>query len=122
MTTIASRPHVIEIEPQVRTLGNWNLVVCMEMALASVVAVTNLAQHAIGRRLAKAGLAVQSDDVGFPGAVNALPPIAFEAANSQAAVVSIVSALGRRAASYVVFTLSLLSVQLAWSAACQFGT
>jgi len=122
VAAIASRAHVIEIEPQVWTLGNRNLVVCMKMAVTAVEAVAKLGQHSIGRRVTEASLPERFDDIRLPGAVNAAPTVALKTKYAQPAMVSIVSALGGRTASYVVFTLTLAAVGLAGSAGSQFGT
>ena len=122
MASVASRPHVVEIEPQVRSLGNRNLVVRMEVALTAVKAVAKLREHSIGRRGAKAGFSEHFDNGRLPRAVDAPPTIALEAKDPQPKVISIVPALGSCTASYVVFTLSLAAVRLARTAGSQFGT
>ena len=118
MTAIASRAHIVEFESQVRAFSNRDLVVRVKMALIAVEAVAKLGQHSIRGRGAEAGLSKHFDNLGLTGAVHTLPAIALEAENAQPKVISIVSALGGRAASYVVFTLSLAAVSLARSAGC----
>jgi hypothetical protein len=122
MATIASGTHIVEIQPQVWTRGNRNLVVCVKVTVAAIEAVAKLGQHAIGRRGTKAGLPKYFDNLGLPGTVSTSPSVALEAKHAQPAMVSIVAAVGGRTASYVVFTLSLAAVRLARSAGSQFGT
>ena len=122
MAPIASRAHVIEFEPQIGPLRNWNLVVCVKVALTAVEAVAKLGQDSVGRRVTKTSLSKHFDNRRLPVAVYALPAIALEAEDSQPAMVSIVSTFGGRTASDVVFTLSLSAMGLTGSAAGQFGT
>jgi len=122
MARIASRAHIVECEPQVRPLGNRDLVVCVKVTVTAVEAVAKLGQHSIGRRITKTNLSEHFDNLRLPVAVYALPTVALEAEDSQPAVVSIISALGGRTATLVVFTLSLPAVGLAGTANGQFGT
>ena len=116
MASVASRAHVIEFEPQVQPLGNRNLVICVKVTVTAVEAVAKVGQDSVGRRVTKTSLSEHFDNLRLPVAVYALPTVALEAEDPQPKVISIVSALGSRTTTLVVFTLSLAAVSLAGSA------
>jgi hypothetical protein len=121
MASVASRAHVIEFEPQVRSLGNRNLVVRVKVAVTAAEAVAKLCQHSIRWRLTEAGLSKHFDDIRLPVAVYALPAVALEAEDPQPAMGSIVSTLGGRTTMLVVFTLPRSAMFFARSAVCEGG-
>ena len=118
MAIIASRAHIIEFESQVWPLSNRNFVVCVKVALTAAKAVAKLGQYSISWRVTETGLSEHFDNLRLPVAVYALPPVSLETKNTQPTMFSIVSALGGRTATLVVFALSLPAVRLARSAGC----
>jgi hypothetical protein len=79
VTAIASRPHIIQIESEVRPLSNRNLMVGVEVAFATIVSVAKLVEHSVHGRIAKLEPAEVSDNLRLPSAIHTPPTIALEA-------------------------------------------
>ena len=105
MTAIASRPHVVEIEAQVRLLRDWNLMVGVQVAFTAVMSVAQLGEHTICGWVAETVPAEVSDDIRLPTAIDAAPGVALEAEDAEAAMVRIVSAITAGATAFVMRTL-----------------
>jgi hypothetical protein len=112
MATIASRPQVIEIEPQVRPLLDRYLMVGMMMALAARECPSQLFHDLIGWRHLQPRLAEDPQNFRFPSAINTPPGVTLEAQYPQSAVMRVVPAFGSRTAAHVLFTLPGPTVSL----------
>jgi hypothetical protein len=115
MTTITSRPQVVQIETQVGPLLDGHLMVRMKVAFAAVVSVAKLVEHLICGWVTEVSLPKHPDDVRLPAAIDTAPAVAFEAEDPQPAMTRIVSALCAGTATFVMFTLSRAPVLLAGS-------
>jgi hypothetical protein len=78
MAFVASCFQVIEIEPQVRSLLDWNLVVGMKVPVTSSECFAQFFQHLLLGRKPETDLSPDSDWLWLPAAVNALPIIPKE--------------------------------------------
>ena len=79
MASVASRPHVVEVEPQIRPLLNGHLMVGVQVALAAIVSVAKFGEHPSDRRIAKVVEPAVSDDIRLPMTILTTPAIALEA-------------------------------------------
>ena len=116
MTAIASRPQIVEIEPQVRPLSNGNLMVGVQVAVAPTECSTQFIQHLLRRWNSESDLAEYSDNLRLPTAIHAPPAVALETENPQSAVVRIVSTVTAGATTFVMFTLPDAAVLFARTA------
>ncbi|MCX6625490.1 MAG: hypothetical protein NTY38_31395 [Acidobacteria bacterium] len=116
MTAIASRPQVVEIEPQVRPLLNGYLMVGVEVAFTPIVSVAKLGENTSCGWVTETVPAEVSHDSRLPTAIHASPAVTPEAEDPQSAMVRIVSAVTAGAAAFVVFTLARAAVLFAGSA------
>ncbi len=105
MAAIASRPQVVEIESQVRLLLDGYLMISMQVAVAATECSTQFIQYLLRRWNSESGIPEHSDDLRLPATIHTPPAVALEADDPEPAVVCVVSALGARAAAFVVFTL-----------------
>ena len=79
MTAVASRPQVVEIEPQIRPLVDRNLVVGMEVTLTASECTSQFIQHLLRWRRPESNLAEESDYFRLPAAIHAPPGIPLKA-------------------------------------------
>jgi hypothetical protein len=122
VTAVASRLEVVEIEPQVRTLLDRDLVVGMEVPVTASECTPQFIQYMLRWWKPQSDLAEESDDLRLPSAIHAPPAIALEAQNPQPAMAGVVAALDARAAAFVVFPLSGAAVGFAGTAGSECGT
>jgi hypothetical protein len=122
MAGITSRFKIIEIEPQVRPLGNRNPVVRMQVTFAPLMPVAKLGEHSIHGRVAKIEPAEVSDDGRFKTAIGAPPAVALKAENPEPAVVQVIAARRWCPTPRVMFTLSSATVLFTRTAGSEFGT
>lgn len=101
MTAVASGAQVTEIKPQIRTPLDRNFMVGMEVSLTTRECLAQFFQHMLRARKPQSNLAEQPDELRLPPAIYAAPAVAFEAADTQPAVVHIVAALGATSASLI---------------------
>jgi hypothetical protein len=87
VTPIASRPEVVEIEPQIRPLLDGHLMIRMQVPLAAVVPVAKLRKHLVRRRRTQAPAPELLHDLRLPSAIDAPPAVPDEAQNPQASVI-----------------------------------
>ena len=81
MTAITPRPHVVEIEAQVRLLSNGYLVVRVQVAFTPVVSVAKLGEHSSCGWVPETVLAEVCDDVRLPTTIHTPPTITLETEN-----------------------------------------
>ena len=101
VTAIASRPEVVEIEPQIRPLPDGHLMIRMQVPLAAIVSVAKLRKHQVRGRRTQAPAPELLHDLRLPSAIDAPPAVPDEAQNPQPAVIRIVSPLGARSAECI---------------------
>jgi hypothetical protein len=121
VAAIASGPHVVECKSQVWPLGNGNLVVSVEVAVAASERSTEFVKHLLRRWDAESGLPEHSDNIRLPPTIHAAPVVALEAENPEAAVIRIVTTLSAGATAFVLFTLPRPAVGRTGSAGGKFG-
>jgi hypothetical protein len=122
MAAVAARSQIIEIEPQVRPHFDWDLVVGVQMPLASSKPSAQFYKHfRRGRRL-QPSLPATPNNVRLPIAIHAAPAISLEAENPQPTMAGVVAAFRAGTAAIVIFTLPPAPVQLARSAGTEFAT
>jgi hypothetical protein len=122
MACITSRPQVVEIQPQVGTSRNRNLVVSMKVALASSKCPSQRIQDQVSRRSFQAHLAELFHDLRFPATIHTPPAVALEAQNPELAVAGIVPAFNAGAAAFVMVALPCAAVLFAGSTGSECGT
>jgi hypothetical protein len=122
MAAVAPCAKVVEIEPQIRPLRDGDLMISVQVAGATIMAVAKLGEHPVRRKIVQTQETTVGDDTWFPTAVHTTPAIPLKAENSQPAVIRIVSALGCRTAPLVMTSLSTSTVQLARTARSEFRT
>src|SRR3954453_4419104 len=105
MATVASRPQIVELEPQVRSITNRDVVVCMKVPLAARKCAAQFFHDLIGRRRLQPGFAEVPHDIRFPFAIYTSPSVTLEAQNPQSAVAGVVAAHRAGAATFVMFAL-----------------
>ena len=81
MASVASRPHVVEVEPQIRPLLNGHLMVGVQVAFAAIVSAAKFGEHPIDGRVAKVEPAEVRDEIRLPATIHTAPAVAPEAQN-----------------------------------------
>jgi hypothetical protein len=113
MAAITERLHVAEVEPQVRTLFNWDPVVGMQVSFVTGVACAEFREDPFDRWAPELETPEVPNDVWFPSALDTTPSVAFETENPKPAMRGIVAAFDRSAAARINFALTLSTMDMA---------
>jgi hypothetical protein len=116
---ITSRAKVIEIEPQVRPVGNPDLMVGMKMASASGERIAQVSRNGLNGWNSESCFPAQPDDIRLPAAIHASPEVALEAEHAQATVIPVIPSLCRSAAAQIMSALPSLPMRVTWTASGQ---
>jgi hypothetical protein len=93
MAFVAACFQVIEIEPQVRPLVDWGLMVRMKVTVTSTECPPQFFQHLLHGRKSETNLSEDSDQLWLPVTIDAPPAVPHEAPNAEFSMVSIVTPL-----------------------------
>jgi hypothetical protein len=122
MTAIASRSNIVEIESQVWSVGDGDLVICMQMALVQRERAPQLFEDLIDGRALESKLSEYSDDIGLPTTIDAPPVVALEAQDPQPAVMRVITTFPSGTAERIMLALPTATVLCARTTRRQFGT
>lgn len=101
MASVAPGSQVVQLQPQVRSGSNRNLVVGMKMSLATLQPLAQFVQDPFDRRVAQFEATAIRDDVRFPTAIHTSPRISLEAQDPELPMVSAIPTRCRRSALFI---------------------
>jgi hypothetical protein len=107
VAAVASCPEVIQLQPQVRSHFNRDLMIGMQMLLTLAEPFPQFSQNLLDRRRTQLKPPEVCHYARLPSAINTPPLVADEAENAQPAVVGVIAALGRSTSPLIVLPLFL---------------
>ena len=110
MASVAPGPQVVQLQPQVWPNRNRNLVVGVQVSLATLLPLPQFVQHFLNRRVAQFEAAAVRDDLRFPSAIHTSPLVSLEAKNPKLSVVRIVPTRCRCSSLFIPLLPRLPSV------------
>jgi hypothetical protein len=122
MAAVTTGSKVVEVESQIGSFNDRNLMIRVQMAIASRECSPQLFHDHVGRWSVQPGLAKLLHDIRLPIAIHTPPTVTLKTPHTQLAIIRVVPALSAVAAAFVMFTLSRAAVLLAGSAGCECGT
>jgi hypothetical protein len=104
---VATRRHVVEVQPQVRTALDRDDVFTVKVSLSAVKGLAERIENHIGRRLIKSIRVALGDNLWTPAAVDARPVVALKGEHSKTAMIRVVSAINFGSAAIIVNGLTV---------------